>query len=144
MVNSRAPEGAPYLAGEGPCYSAPAALRTRPSYLACRDGRAWSAAFPAARPIAPLFDTNDVLVIPKQRNPRWNASSERRVPTTSGAGLVSLQLIKTFAMCRTKAKGVPTSGRSTNYGSAHLIPIFRGIGRTFSLLPWILPRHDSP
>jgi hypothetical protein len=35
-----------------------------------------------------------------------------------------------------KSEGVPTSGRSTNYGSAHLIPIFRGIERTFSrLLP---------
>ena len=27
-----------------------------------------------------------------------------------------------------------TSGRSTDYGSGHLIPVFRGIGRMFSLL----------
>jgi hypothetical protein len=31
-----------------------------------------------------------------------------------------------------KSEGEPTSGRSTNYGNAHLIPISRGIGRTFS------------
>src|SRR5215467_8862952 len=29
----------------------------------------------------------------------------------------------------------PTSARSTNYGSGHLIPAFHGTGRTFSLLP---------
>ena len=29
----------------------------------------------------------------------------------------------------------PTSGRSTNYGSGHLIQVFHGTGRTFSLMP---------
>lgn len=38
-----------------------------------------------------------------------------------------------------KNGGVPTGGRSTNYGSAHLTPIFRGIGRTFSR-----PRQNDP
>jgi hypothetical protein len=36
-----------------------------------------------------------------------------------------------------KSEDEPTGGRSTNFGSAHLIPIFRGIGRTFS---WLLPK----
>jgi hypothetical protein len=36
----------------------------------------------------------------------------------------------------------PTSGRSTNYGSGHLIRVFRDIGRIFSLL--ILLSHPSP
>jgi hypothetical protein len=36
----------------------------------------------------------------------------------------------------------PTSGRSTNYGSGHLIRVFRDIGRIFSLL--FLLSHPSP
>ena len=35
-----------------------------------------------------------------------------------------------------------TSGRSTNYGSGHLIRVFRDIGRIFSLL--FLLSHPSP
>src|SRR5262249_24758285 len=34
-----------------------------------------------------------------------------------------------------KSEREPTSARSTNYGSGHLIPAFHGTGRTFSLLP---------
>jgi hypothetical protein len=33
-----------------------------------------------------------------------------------------------------KSEHEPTSGRSTNYGSGHLIRVFRDIGRIFSLL----------
>jgi hypothetical protein len=36
----------------------------------------------------------------------------------------------------------PTSGRSTNYASGHLIRVFRDIGRIFSLL--FLLQHPSP
>jgi hypothetical protein len=36
----------------------------------------------------------------------------------------------------------PTSGRSTNYGSGHLVRVFRDIGRIFSLL--FLLSHPSP
>ena len=34
-----------------------------------------------------------------------------------------------------KSEREPTSARSTDYGSGHLIPAFHGTGRTFSLLP---------
>ena len=34
-----------------------------------------------------------------------------------------------------KSESEPTSARSTDYGSGHLIPAFHGTGRTFSLLP---------
>src|SRR5262249_60174078 len=34
-----------------------------------------------------------------------------------------------------KSEREPTSARSTNYGSGHLIPAFHGTGRTFALLP---------
>jgi hypothetical protein len=36
-----------------------------------------------------------------------------------------------------KSEDEPTGGRSTNFGSAHPIPIFRGIGRTSS---WLLSK----
>ena len=41
-----------------------------------------------------------------------------------------------------KSEREPTSGRSTNYGSGYLIPVFRDIGRIFSLL--FLLSHPSP
>ena len=41
-----------------------------------------------------------------------------------------------------KYRWYPTSGRSTNYGSGHLIRVFRDIGRIFSLL--FLLSHPSP
>src|SRR5215472_9096327 len=41
-----------------------------------------------------------------------------------------------------KSEREPTSGRSTNYGSGHLIRVFRDIGRIFSLL--FLLGHPSP
>ena len=41
-----------------------------------------------------------------------------------------------------KSERESTSGRSTNYGSGHLIPVFRDIGRIFSLL--FLLSHPSP
>jgi hypothetical protein len=41
-----------------------------------------------------------------------------------------------------KSEREPTSGRSTNYGSGHLIRVFRDIGRIFSLL--FLLSHPSP
>jgi hypothetical protein len=41
-----------------------------------------------------------------------------------------------------KSERESTSGRSTNYGSGHLIRVFRDIGRIFSLL--ILLGHPSP
>lgn len=47
-------------------------------------------------------------------------------------GLVSLQLVKSFTMGRTKANVKPTNGRFTNYGRGHLVPAVRSIGRNFS------------
>jgi hypothetical protein len=41
-----------------------------------------------------------------------------------------------------KSEREPTSGRSTNYGTGHLIRVFRDIGRIFSLL--FLLSHPSP
>src|SRR5262249_41009504 len=48
--------------------------------------------------------------------------------------LASLQLVKSFAVGRTKAN-VNTPAPVPQNGSGHLIPAFHGTGRTFSLLP---------
>ena len=73
------------------------------------------------------------LALRKGRGQRKSltAASEEGVPAMLGVGLVSLQLAKAFAMSRTKAK-VNHQRPFHSYESEHLIPIFRGIGRTFS------------
>src|SRR5215831_1870159 len=48
--------------------------------------------------------------------------------------LALLQLVKSFAVGRTKAN-VNTPAPVPQNGSGHLIPAFHGTGRTFSLLP---------
>src|SRR5262245_19996428 len=56
------------------------------------------------------------------------------VPATLGASVVSLELMKGLTMRRTIAHMNPTSGRSTPYGSGHLVRVFRDIGRIVSSL----------
>ena len=59
-------------------------------------------------------------------------------PMTSGAGVVSLQLVKGLAISRTIKHMESTSARSTHYGSGHLIRVFHDIGHIFSsLYPFI-------
>jgi hypothetical protein len=58
--------------------------------------------------------------------------------------MVSLNLINSFAMSRTKPNMNPPNGRSIYYGSGHPIPAFYGIERTSPwLLSLLLGRHSN-
>ena len=56
------------------------------------------------------------------------------MPAIFGAGVVSLKLMKGLAMSSNNKAHEPTSGRSTHYGSGHLIRAVRDIGHIFSSL----------
>ena len=62
----------------------------------------------------------------------WITASEDGAPATCVGVAPACKELRSGP---NKSEREPTSARSTNYGSGHLIPAFHGTGRTFSLLP---------
>jgi hypothetical protein len=80
----------------------------------------------------------EAAVVPLQRLERAEQSTLWITANEDGAASACVGVAPARKELRSgpnKSEREPTSARSTNYGSGHLIPAFHGTGRTFSLMP---------